>query len=253
MSLMTVYVALETWISGSPLMTVYLSGSAWILASSSLIWGPNFCLQSFCCRFLLSLFSPPRSLSSHHPLLSLFLPPGLLSLSPSVSILLICSPLLWKVTSGERPPQLHTVLEWRRRHTWQAAECNPEKYLSSKEITWSLLFEGTAGGPCRAQKPFTTWNSNRLWSCKAWCFCVQARIFIWNMDSLFNHLGQKWLQKMQIQWLPSKRCNYNNCIILNISMSHHIDSFVKYTVNQPEDTDIWTLYAFIHFFFSVTK
>lgn len=99
----------------------------------------------------LSLLSPP--------LLFLFLPPGSLSLSPSVSILLICSPLLWKVTSGERPPQLHTALEWRRRHTWQAAECNPAKYLSSKEITWSLLLECTAGGPCRAEKPFTTWNS----------------------------------------------------------------------------------------------
>lgn len=179
---------------------LYLSGSTWTLASFSFIWGPNFCLQTFCCRFLHSFFSP----SSHRPCLLLFLLPGLLSLSPSISILLICSPLLWKVTSGEQPPQLHTALEWRRRHTWQAAECNPAKYLSSKEITWSLLLKGTAGGPCGAEKNIYNLKQQRHSEVvKPDVFCVQARIFVWKIDSLFNHLGQKWLQKIQTEWLDS--------------------------------------------------
>lgn len=41
---------------------LYQSVSAWTLASASLIWGPNFCLQTFCCRFLHSFFSAPRAL-----------------------------------------------------------------------------------------------------------------------------------------------------------------------------------------------
>lgn len=38
-----------------------LSVSVWMLVSFSLIWGPDFCLQTFCCRFLHSFF-PPHAL-----------------------------------------------------------------------------------------------------------------------------------------------------------------------------------------------
>lgn len=103
----------------------------WTLASSS--------FECLICVFKLlcfrSLNSPrgPPSLATpvfFFPWLCPCLPPSQFCSS------VLCSHGRWRLES--LPPQLHKEREWRR-HTWQTAECNPPKYLSSKKIRWGLL------------------------------------------------------------------------------------------------------------------
>lgn len=176
----------------------YLSGSVWMLVSFSLIWGPDFCLQTFCCCFLHSFF-PPHALP---PLTAFFfffssrlahclcLPPSQFCSSALRSYgrwHLESSPLSctrrWSGTPGRRQNAIpRNVCQAKRLHDRCSSKAQQEVLVEQKNHL----------------QPET---AKRLWSSKAWCFCVQARIFVWNMNLLFNHLGQKWLQKILTQWL----------------------------------------------------
>lgn len=118
----------------NPGLLLPFNGSAWTLASSSLIWAPTFCLQTF--MFSVLKFPMCFSLSHHHPLSCRLAHCLCLPLSQFCSSAL----LLWKVTSGEctPPPQLHTERKWRR-HTWQTMERIHRNICQAKRLDEGFL------------------------------------------------------------------------------------------------------------------
>lgn len=117
-----------------------------------LIWVPNLCLQAFMFSVLKFPSWPPIS---RHPCLFLF---PALSLTPSVSILLICSHGRWRLES--LPPQLHKErggggTPGRRRNAILLNICQARRLdegCSSKAQQEAFVEKGR-------NNPATTWNT----------------------------------------------------------------------------------------------
>lgn len=150
---------------------LYLSVSAWMLASFSLIWGPNFCLQTFCCRFLHSFFLP-HTLSLLSPPPSFSFPPAWLAVF--VSLHLNFAHLLSALMEGDiwRAAPLSCTRRWsggggtpgRRRNAIRRNICQAKRLhdrCSSKAQQEVLVEQKNHLQPETAR---------RLWSSKAWCF-----------------------------------------------------------------------------------
>lgn len=162
---------------------LYLSASAWMLASFSLIWGPNFCLQTFCCWFLHSFFLPHT--------LSLLAPPPSFSFLPAwlavfVSLHLNFAHLLSALMEGDiwraAPSAAHGAGVAAAAHLAGGGMQSGEIFVKqrdymiaaprrhSRRSLWSrkTIYNQRQQGDSEVVKPDV--------------FCVQARIFVWNMD-----------------------------------------------------------------------
>lgn len=163
-----------------------------------LIWVPNLCLQA--CLFSVLKFptwpphlSPPLSFSF----------PGSVFVSLRLNFAHLLSALMegdvWRAplrsctgasgggTPGRRRNAiLRNICQTRRLDEGCSSEAQQEVFVEKGE-----------------NKPAATWNS-KLTCRKVSCLCdtnVRALSLVWNMDLLFNYLGQKWFHKIRIEWL----------------------------------------------------